>query len=273
MSYLRCILVSVAFVAWVVACAAAQQSLLAASAAQQSASAPAVSVDEAFIHKEFGEEFSLLPMSTPFVRDVDGDGVDDFVIVAKSKKPMLDAAEHSYRVIDPYYDFFGYGDPKLTASFGAEDLMEKNLVVLVIHGAGAEAWRAEKPKAKYVIINLPFAVQPIQRAFEAIPRNVREAAFVSGLSRMATTRYVELPLAWPGIISAIALVVAHTLGEFGVILMIGGSIPGETRVLSISIYDRVQAYRSEDAAIMSAALLAFSLVAIALVHVLARVRR
>ena len=124
-----------------------------------------------------------------------------------------------------------------------------------------------------IIINLPFAVQPIQRAFEAIPRNVREAAFVSGLSRTETTRYVELPLAWPGIVSAIALVVAHTLGEFGVILMIGGSIPGETRVLSISIYDRVQAFRSEDAAIMSAALLAFSLVAIALVHVLARVRR
>jgi molybdate transport system permease protein len=124
-----------------------------------------------------------------------------------------------------------------------------------------------------IIINLPFAVQPIQRAFEAIPRNVREAAFVSGLSRTETMRYVELPLAWPGIASAIALVVAHTLGEFGVILMIGGSIPGETRVLSISIYDRVQAFRSEDAAIMSAALLAFSLVAIALVHVLARVRR
>ena len=124
-----------------------------------------------------------------------------------------------------------------------------------------------------IIINLPFAVQPIQRAFEPIPRNVREAAFVSGLSRTETMRYVELPLAWPGIASAIALVVAHTLGEFGVILMIGGSIPGETRVLSISIYDRVQAFRSEDAAIMSAALLAFSLVAIALVHVLARVRR
>jgi molybdate transport system permease protein len=66
---------------------------------------------------------------------------------------------------------------------------------------------------------------------------------------------------------------AHTLGEFGVILMIGGSIPGETRVLSIAIYDQVQAFRSDEAAIMSAVLLAFSLVAIALVHVLARVRR
>jgi molybdate transport system permease protein len=124
-----------------------------------------------------------------------------------------------------------------------------------------------------IIINLPFAVQPIQRAFEAIAPNVREAAFVSGLSRIATMRYVELPLAWPGLVSALALVMAHTLGEFGVILMIGGSIPGETRVLSIAIYDQVQAFRSDEAAIMSAVLLAFSLVAIALVHVLARVRR
>jgi molybdate transport system permease protein len=121
-----------------------------------------------------------------------------------------------------------------------------------------------------LIINLPFAVQPIQRAFEAIPRNVREAAFVSGLSRWETMRRIELPLAWPGVISAVALTFAHTLGEFGVILMIGGSIPGETRVLSISIYDSVQAFRIEQAGVMSAVLLGFSIAAIAIVHMLAR---
>jgi molybdate transport system permease protein len=124
-----------------------------------------------------------------------------------------------------------------------------------------------------LIVNLPFAVQPIQRAFEAIPANVREAAFVSGLSRWETMRRIELPLAWPGIVSAVALTFAHTLGEFGVILMIGGSIPGETRVLSISIYDSVQAFRTEEAGMMSAVLLAFSLAAIAVVHMLARRRR
>ena len=121
-----------------------------------------------------------------------------------------------------------------------------------------------------LIINLPFAVQPVQRAFEAIPRNVREAAFVSGLSRWETMRRVELPLAWPGLISAVALTFAHTLGEFGVILMIGGSIPGETRVLSISIYDSVQAFRIDQAGVMSAVLLVFSIAAIAIVHMLAR---
>jgi hypothetical protein len=163
MSYLRGVLVAGALAAFLFASAAAQQNLPAVSAPPQSATAPAVSVDQAFVRKQFGEEFSLLPMSTPFIRDVDGDGVDDFVMVAKSKKPMLDAAEHSYRVVDPYYDFFGYGDPKLTASFGSEDLMEKNLVVLVIHGAGADAWRAEKPKAKFVIINLPFKKVTVRR--------------------------------------------------------------------------------------------------------------
>jgi len=121
-----------------------------------------------------------------------------------------------------------------------------------------------------LIVNLPFAVQPIQRAFEAIPRNVREAAFVSGLSRWETLRRIELPLAWPGVISAVALTFAHTLGEFGVILMIGGSIPGETRVLSISIYDSVQAFRLEQAGVMSAVLLSFSIAAIAIVHMLVR---
>jgi molybdate transport system permease protein len=117
-----------------------------------------------------------------------------------------------------------------------------------------------------LIVNLPFAVQPMQRAFEAIEANVREAAWVCGLSPWQTFLKVELPLAWPGIVSAMALVFAHTLGEFGVILMVGGSIPGETLTLSIAIYDRVQAFRNAEAAAMAAALLAFSLAALAIVH-------
>src|SRR5215475_5739172 len=136
----------------------------ASPAAQATADGPPV-VDKEFIQKQFGEEFSLTEISQPYIRDIDGDGVDDLVIVARSKKPMIDAGEHSYRVVDPYYSFYGYGDPKLTATFGSEDMTERNLVVLVIHGAGAEAWRADTPKAKYVIINLPLkriAVKKLQ---------------------------------------------------------------------------------------------------------------
>jgi hypothetical protein len=122
-----------------------------------------LTVNAAFIHQQFGEEFTLIPSSTPYVRDIDGDGIDDLVIVARSKKPMLDAAEHNYRVVDPYYSFYGYGDPKLTATFGSEDMTERNLVVLVIHGAGTDAWRAETPKAKFVIINLPLKRIAVKR--------------------------------------------------------------------------------------------------------------
>jgi molybdate transport system permease protein len=114
-----------------------------------------------------------------------------------------------------------------------------------------------------VIFNIPFLVQPIQRAFEAIPANLGEAAAVSGLNPWAIFWRIELPLAWPGVMSAMVLTFVHTLGEFGVVLMIGGSIPGETRTLAISIYDRVQSFDLPAADRMAMLLLVLSLVAIA----------
>ena len=77
-----------------------------------------------------------------------------------------------------------------------------------------------------VIANIPFVVQPIQRAFEAIPAELREAAACCGLTPWQRFRRVEMPLAWPGILTAAILAFAHTLGEFGVVLMVGGNIPG-----------------------------------------------
>lgn len=124
-----------------------------------------------------------------------------------------------------------------------------------------------------LVANLPFAVQPVQRAFEAIPPNLREAAWCSGLSPSQTLWRIELPLVWPGLVSALALTFAHTLGEFGVILMVGGAIDGETRTLAIAIYDRVQAFDEAGAASMSAALLAVSFVTIGVVYGLAGRRR
>jgi molybdate transport system permease protein len=113
-----------------------------------------------------------------------------------------------------------------------------------------------------VIFNLPFAIQPIQRGFEAIAPEVRDAAACCGLSAWRTLWRIELPLAWSGLLSAVVLTFAHTLGEFGVVLMVGGNIPGETKTIAIAIYDRVQAFDNAGAGIMSAALLLISLIAI-----------
>ena len=119
-----------------------------------------------------------------------------------------------------------------------------------------------------LIFNLPFAVQPMQRAFEAIAPEVREAALCCGMSRLRILRRIELPLAWPGILSAMVLIFAHTLGEFGVVLMVGGSIPGKTRTIAIAIYDRVQAFDTTGAGIMSATLLVISMLAIGLSYLI-----
>lgn len=114
-----------------------------------------------------------------------------------------------------------------------------------------------------IVFNIPFIVQPVQRAFEAIPRNLAEAAAVSGLSAWQTFWRVELPLAWPGVLSAMVLTFVHTLGEFGVVLMMGGSIPGETKTIAIAIYDRVQSFDLAGADRMALFLLLLSLLAVA----------
>ncbi|SRR3989338_4045466 len=113
-----------------------------------------------------------------------------------------------------------------------------------------------------LVFNIPFMVQPVQRAFEAVPRNLAEAAAVSGLGGWQTFRLVELPLVWPGVLSAMVLTFVHTLGEFGVVLMVGGSIPGETRTIAIAIYDQVQGFNLAAANQMSLALLLLSLLAV-----------
>jgi molybdate transport system permease protein len=119
-----------------------------------------------------------------------------------------------------------------------------------------------------IVFNLPFAIQPAQRGFEAIPTEVREAASCCGMSPLASLLRVELPLAWPGLLTAMVLTFAHTLGEFGIVLMVGGSIPGETQTIAIAIYDRVQAFDTTSAGIMSAVLVGISLFTIGATYAL-----
>ena len=121
-----------------------------------------------------------------------------------------------------------------------------------------------------VLINLPFAIQPAQRAFEAVPDALHDAAACAGLSPWRSLWRVELPLAWPGVLTGLMLSFAHTLGEFGVVLMVGGSIPGETKTVAIAIYDRVQAFDDAGAARMSLVLLAISVFTIVLTQALTR---
>ena len=123
-----------------------------------------------------------------------------------------------------------------------------------------------------ILVNIPFAVQPAQRAFEAIGADLRDAAATCGLSPFAAFRTIELPLAAPGILTGAILAFAHTLGEFGVVLMVGGAIPGETKTLALSIYDRVQALDMAGAGQMAALLLGLSLAAVALTFFLTRRR-
>jgi molybdate transport system permease protein len=123
-----------------------------------------------------------------------------------------------------------------------------------------------------ILVNLPFAVQPAQRAFEAIGQDLRDAAATCGHSRWRSLIRLELPLAWPGLATGAVLAFAHTLGEFGVVLMVGGSIPGQTRTLALSIYDRVQAFDMAAANGMALLLMAVSLLAVSLTFLLSRRR-
>ncbi len=124
-----------------------------------------------------------------------------------------------------------------------------------------------------VLYSMPFVVQPLQQAFEAIGERTLEAA--STLRAGAWDRFftVALPLARPGLVTACVLGFAHTVGEFGVVLMIGGNIPGQTRVLSVAIYDHVEAMEYADAHRLAGFMVAFALLVLVTLYVVNRTPR
>ena len=121
-----------------------------------------------------------------------------------------------------------------------------------------------------VIYSLPFTVQPLTAAFRSVDRRLIEASWCLGVSRAATFRRVIAPLARAGIAAGAVLSFAHTMGEFGVVLMVGGNIAGVTRTASISIFDQVQALDYDGALRTSLALLIFSFTALAITYALQR---
>jgi molybdate transport system permease protein len=121
-----------------------------------------------------------------------------------------------------------------------------------------------------ILYSLPFAVRPFTAAFAGVDRRLLEASWCLGVSRLRTFFRVTVPLSWAGILTGAILSFAHTLGEFGVVLMVGGNIPGVTRTVSISIYDEVQAVNYTDAAMTSLVLLASSFLALSVTTLLNR---
>ena len=121
-----------------------------------------------------------------------------------------------------------------------------------------------------VLYSLPFAVRPFAIGFGAVDRRLVEASWCLGVSRLATFFRVVVPLSWTGILTGIVLSFAHTMGEFGVVLMVGGNIAGVTRTVSISIYDEVQALNYAAAGQTALLLLTISFVALAVTHALQR---
>jgi hypothetical protein len=119
-------------------------------------------VDNVFVQKQFGSTCSLIGID-PLLADLDSDGIEDIVIPARCTNPMMDQAENSFVVVDPYNSFFGYGNPKVTTQFASDDPERRGYSLLVIHGAGPEAWRSATPKAKFLIVNLPFKTVVVKK--------------------------------------------------------------------------------------------------------------
>src|SRR6266571_1655378 len=121
-----------------------------------------------------------------------------------------------------------------------------------------------------VLYSLPFAVRPFTAAFAGVDRRLVEASWCLGVSRLRTFLRIAFPLSWAGILTGVILSFAHTLGEFGVVLMVGGNIPGVTRTISISIYDQVQSLDYRGAMLASVFLLVVSFVVLSVTYGLQR---
>ena len=126
------------------------------------AAQPSAPTDD-YVHQQFGDSCSLDPHFKPITGDLNGDGVEDLVMVARCKNPMIDQDEKNFRVIDPMNSFYGYGNPKVTSGFGQGDPRLKGISLLIVHGAGAEAWHSATPQAKFLVINMEIKTVAVKK--------------------------------------------------------------------------------------------------------------
>ena len=136
---------------------------LSAAALAQSAPADSAKIDNDFVHQQFGDSCNLETQWQPLTADLNGDGIEDLVFVARCKNPLIDQDDKGYRVIDPMDSFFGYGDTKVTTAMGQIDPRMHGICILVIHGSGADAWRSTSSQSKFVIINLAVKTIAVKR--------------------------------------------------------------------------------------------------------------
>jgi molybdate transport system permease protein len=152
-------------------------------------------------------------------------------------------------------------------AMGPRGPLGKLWIALFGHGLAFTFWGLVFASVLY---SLPFAVQPLLASFESVDRELLAVSAVLGAGRVRTFFRVILPLSVPGVITALVLSFAHTLGEFGVVLMVGGDLAGATRTVSIAVYDHVQSLEYAEANRLALVLLAFSFVALSIVYGLNR---
>lgn len=162
--------------------------VLVASAEDAPKSAAPATIDNAFVQKTFGEDCTLNTAVPAQVADFDGDGVDDIVIAARCTNPMINVAEHKYTVIDPASAFYGLSDPHITTEFSTLQPEQRSLALLIIHGAGKEAWKSDSPKAKFLIVNLAYKNITVKK-FQ-IRKKTIEAIYVDELSEDQMTSVI-----------------------------------------------------------------------------------
>jgi hypothetical protein len=120
-------------------------------------------LDNTFVQKQFGSSCSLNPAVPAVLGDLNNDGIPDIVIPARCKNPLTDAAENHYLVLDPYYAFYGFGDPRITTQFATSDPENRSLALLIIHGEGGDGWRSPGQAGKFLIVNLAYKQVTIRK--------------------------------------------------------------------------------------------------------------
>lgn len=136
---------------------------------------------QAYVNRQFGIAFEVVPEIAPMFGDFDGDGEQDVAIIANNKNPMSDEAGNSYKVVDPYNSYFGFGDPKITIQFGAKD-PGSSRHILIVH-----SWQAETAKAKFVVVNLPF--KTIELSHFTYKKKTRDAIIAHELGGLSSALF------------------------------------------------------------------------------------